>query len=138
MNSSGLPIKPKDLESTSKGHTGLDGEGERGWISRPVPNLAVGFDGLKKRFHKQQAALAKQRNMVKHMKAKLENEKLSYKKNCECDFSDVMWGDCADRERLKSWNQQMGKTEAQLLNVFRRVEEGRMQLAAKQCAFSVR
>ena len=54
-----------------------------------MPSLAVGFGGLKTRFDKQQAALAKQKSLVKQMKEKLDHEKQSYKKNCEYDTSDA-------------------------------------------------
>jgi len=87
-------------------------------IESSVPTVAVGFAGLKSRFDKQQAAIAQQNQLVKTMKESLDREKLSYRKHCE--------------ERLKKWDKQMRATETQLLNVFRRVEEGRMQLAAKQ------
>jgi len=87
-------------------------------IESHVPTLAVGFAGLKARFDKQQLAIAQQNRMVREMKETLEREKMSYRKNCQ--------------ERMQKWDKQMRTTESQLLNVFRRVEEGRMQLAAKQ------
>ena len=50
--------------------------------SRCVPTVVVGFEGLKKRFDKQQEAIAKQNQTIEHMKQRIANENDSYKKNC--------------------------------------------------------